>query len=175
MANTFSLIASNTLTALAADFTFSSIPQTYTDLVLRANIRDNNNGVAQSYLAIQFNGSSSTVYSRTVLRNNNGNTAISTRANNQTSIESYPTGSGSTATANAFSPFEMYIPNYTSTSNIPFSYVGIAESNVGAVIEAQGINAGLWLGNAAITSIYIDAETNFVAGCSFYLYGIKKD
>jgi hypothetical protein len=174
MANTFSLIASNTLTGLATDFTFSSIPQTYTDLLLRANIRDNNNGVAQSFLVLQFNGVSTAVYSRTVLRNNNGNTAISTRSGNVTIIESYPSGSGSTATANAFSPFEMYIPNYTSTSSIPFSTFGIAESNVGATIEAEGISAGLWRGNAAITSIYIDAETNFVAGSSFFLYGIKN-
>jgi hypothetical protein len=35
MANTYTLIASNTLGASAASVTFSAIPSTYTDLVVR--------------------------------------------------------------------------------------------------------------------------------------------
>lgn len=167
------LIASNTLSSLAASVTFSSIPATYTDLVLRYSYRDNNNGVVQAFATINFNGSSSAVYSSTNLRNNNGNTVTSIRQTNSTYIEQYPAGSGSSATANTFGSAELYIPNYGSTSNIPFSSIGFAETN-NTTIEAEGIVAGLWRGSAAITSITLTAETNFVSGSSFFLYGLKN-
>ena len=48
-ANTYTLISSNVLASSAATVTFSSIPATYTDLVLRVSAR-NNDGVPFTYV-----------------------------------------------------------------------------------------------------------------------------
>lgn len=172
MANTYILIANTTLSAIASNVTFNSIPNTFTDLILRANTRDNSDGVAQSYITLQLNNST-TGFSRTLIRNNNGSSVIASGATGDPWSEQYPAGSGSTSTTNSFSPFEFYISNYNSTSSISYGSFGIAESN-STTVEATGITAHLWGGAAAITSIKINAETHFVAGSSFYLYGIKN-
>lgn len=74
MANTYTLISSNTLTSSAASVTFSSIPATYTDLVLRISSRTDAAG-ATATVAAQFNGDTTSAnYSETNL-NSDGATA----------------------------------------------------------------------------------------------------
>ena len=43
MANTYTLISSNVLSSSAASVTFSAIPATYTDLVVKTSVRETNN------------------------------------------------------------------------------------------------------------------------------------
>ena len=59
--STYTKIASTTLGTAAASYTFNSIPSTYTDLVLVANIQQVTNG---EDVAIQFNTDTGTNYSR---------------------------------------------------------------------------------------------------------------
>ena len=59
-ANTYTLISSNVLGSSAASVTFSSIPATYTDLVLRVSARTD----ADDTSLITFNGTT-TGYSKT--------------------------------------------------------------------------------------------------------------
>jgi len=172
MANTYVLIASSTLTSTSSSVTFSSIPNTFTDLHLRGNTRDNSNGFTQAYVELQVNNSSSG-YSFNLIRNNNGNTVSALAQSGTIWSEQYPAGSGSTATADTFSPFEYYIANYNSTNSISWGSFGVAESNH-TTTEATGITAGLWTGAAAITSIKITASNNFAAKSTFFLYGIKN-
>ena len=61
---TYTPIASTTLGSAAASYTFSSIPNTYTDLVLIASMADSNSGADQRML-VQVNGDTGTKYSTT--------------------------------------------------------------------------------------------------------------
>jgi hypothetical protein len=169
MASTYTLISSNTLGSSAATVTFSSIPSTYTDLVLRISSRLDANSTS---LEINFNGNTSSVYRNTYL-NSNG---TSTESSNSGSTTINFVGSNtSPSTASTFSNVEVYIPNYQVATNKPFSTFGVTENNATtAFIE---MNACLFLSTAAITSIslYSGSGSAFiVAGSSFYLYGIKN-
>lgn len=170
MPATYTLISSNVLTSSAANVTFSSIPSTYTDLVLRISARtDNASEIGTLYY--RFNNDSSAIYSSTQLRGE-GATATSGRTSAATSIQGLY-ADGANATANTFSNVEIYIPNYLSTTNKPSSGYGAQETNAAtAYIRAL---AGLAAVTSAITRIdIITTATNFVSGSSFFLYGISN-
>jgi len=69
MANTYTLIESQVLGSSAASVTFSAIPATYTDLVLRYSAR-HNNAFSISQVLITFNGDTAANYSETVVYGN---------------------------------------------------------------------------------------------------------
>lgn len=169
MANTYTLISSNVLTGSAASVTFSAIPSTYTDLVLRYSGRMD--AGANKILKIQIAGADTNLsYTRLV-----GDPSSSPSSGNGTGISWAGYTDGSTMTANTFSSGEIYIPNYASTTtNKPFSTVGMAETN--ATDARMMVVAGLYSSTSAISSITLtDISTaNWVSGSSFYLYGIKN-
>ena len=172
MPATYTLISSNVLSSSAASVTFSAIPATYTDLVLRISARTDN-GAIQSNSRIQFNSDTSSNYSETWVRGN-GATAASSRVSNQTNILEALLVDGNGATSNTFGSLEMYIPSYTVSQNKPISTIAMTETNgTTAYIYAT---ANLWRNTAAITSIYIEAgaTVNYLSGSSFYLYGISS-
>jgi hypothetical protein len=167
MANTYTLIASNTLTGTTASVTFSSIPGTYTDLVLRFATRDSSSAVFRA-IDMSFNSSTSNFsYTRIV---GSGSTVTSSRSTTNNGI---PAASvGDTATSNTFSNGELYLPNYTASQNKPFSVSVVTENNA---TEAYATAfAGLWSNTSAISSISFAASANFLSGSSFFLYGIKN-
>jgi len=73
MASTYEPIATTTLAAAAASYTFSSIPATYTDLVLISSCQVTNNNDA---VRMQLNSDTAANYSNTQLAGN-GTTAVS--------------------------------------------------------------------------------------------------
>jgi len=79
--STYTPIASVTLSSAQSDVTFSGIPQTYTDLVVVANIKGDTGNVGLNY---QFNSDTASNYSSTVLAGD-GTSASSDRYSNQTS------------------------------------------------------------------------------------------
>jgi hypothetical protein len=167
MANTYTLIESQVLGSSAASVTFSAIPATYTDLVLRVSARTD----ADDTSLITFNGTT-TGYSITRL-NGNGATATSTRSSSAVSISARGMNNATGTTANTFSNAEVYIPSYTVSQNKPLSSFGTPEDNATNVFMSVG--ASLWQNAAAITSINLAAQGgNYVTGSSFYLYGIKN-
>jgi hypothetical protein len=174
MPATYTLISSNVLSSSAASVTFSAIPATYTDLVLRYTAR-HNNAFSISQLAITFNGSSAANYSETVVYGTS--TAAASGRQSGSSDISFNYVDADSATANTFSSNELYIPNYTVSANKPMSWAGVTENNAttnnSAVIVA---NASLWRDNSAITSITLLAlaSRDFMIGSSFYLYGISN-
>ena len=174
MANTYTLISSNVLSSSAASVTFSSIPATYTDLVLRYSVRDDS---ANTYggATLKFNGSS-TGYSHTDLRTITGTTASSSQLSNQTEEQLVYSVSGGGTTANTFANSELYIPNYAGSANKCFSGDYRPENNATSAGRGPGIMAILWSNTSAITSFVLTPTfaTNFVSGSSFYLYGIKN-
>jgi hypothetical protein len=170
MANTYTLISSNVLGSSAASVTFSAIPSTYTDLVLRMSARRDNAAASGSF-RMRFNGLTTAIYSFTNLEGS-GSVAASTRATSATLIQEAETVSD-TATANTFSSHEFYIPNYTAAQNKPMSAFSVQENNTTAA--EMSVAAYLLSSTAAINEILIYPPSgNFMAGSSFYLYGIKN-
>lgn len=167
MANTYTLIASNTLSTTAASVTFSSIAATYTDLLLKYSARDNQPGATANDNTLQFNGSASNFTGKRLL--GSGSAASSSTLTN------YPGSSTSAgSTVSTFCNNEIYIPNYTSANYKSYSVDSVTENN--ATEAYQIIFAGLWSNTAAINSISIVAPATypFVQYSTFYLYGIKN-
>jgi hypothetical protein len=170
MALTYQLISSNVLSSSAASVTFSAIPATYTDLVLRWSARLD---TTSSEVDLRFNSDSATNYSSTRIVGN-GATASSSNVSSANILRFFESANYSTDTANTFNSMEIYIPSYTASQNKPFSsFVGTETNATTAYLVAQ---ANLWRNTAAITSIVLDpiSSANFVSGSSFYLYGIKN-
>lgn len=171
MANTYTLISSNVLTSSAASVTFSSIPSTYTDLVVRWSARSDVGGSADN-IGIQLNGVTSS-YSSTELRGN-GSTVISGRSSSAAQWNQNVSVPSSAYTANTFSNNELYIPSYTVSQNKPTSAFNTSENNSTTAII--NVFAHLWQNNATVSQIQFFSlnGANFVTGSSFYLYGIKN-
>jgi hypothetical protein len=158
------LIASATVGAGgAATISFSSIPQTYTDLVLLLSTRS----TSGSDLTMTFNANG-TGYSRRLLIGD-GSTAISVAASNNF----FALNGNSTYTASTFGSNCITIPNYTGSANKTLFTDGVNENN--ATTALQVLYAGLWSNTAAITSIELGSgAANFAQHSTAYLYGILK-
>jgi hypothetical protein len=168
MAKTFSLIEAKSLSSAAASVTFSSIPQTYTDLVLKISARQG----AENAFNLRFNGDSSSIYSFIML-GGDGSSASSARTTGAGQIVARGINP-SVATANVFGNAEIYIPNYANTSyNKSISVEGVNENDATEIYMA--FVSGLWNNTNAITSITILArDGNLVQYSVFDLYGIKN-
>lgn len=168
MANTYKLISSSTVgSGGTASVTFSSIPATYTDLVVKASLRST--GAVGSYRAT-FNGSASG-YSELLLYGD-GTSAGSASSSSGTYINwNFNTAGGTSIFANC----EFYIPSYASALQKSTSAEVVTENNgTGA---QQYLNAALWADTAAITSITLTMQGTsplFAEYSTFYLYGIKN-
>ena len=176
MPSTYTLISSNVLTSSAASVTFSAIPSTYTDLVLRCTTRlTSSTGGNNSFpFLIGLNGSTGTATSETALR---GNGSVVAGIRNTAYGGSYFNYSpAEDATANTFSNIEIYVPNYANSSYYkPYSGFSVTENN--ATTAFITADAALRSDTAAVTSIILaqnNAIFTFNAGSSFYLYGIKN-
>lgn len=168
---TYTLISSNVLSSSAASVTFSLIPATYTDLVLRVSIRTDA-AVSNDTLLVKFNNDSSTLYSTTLLRGSGTATSSSTLGT-QPSINARQINAN-TSVSNTFSSTEIYIPSYTVSQSKPSSIFFAQETDVtGAFI---GSIATLYRSNTAISQIDLNPQTgpNFLSTSSFYLYGISN-
>ena len=168
MANTYTLIQSVTVgSGGASSIDFTSIPQTYTDLVIVSSIRGGRTSAAVDNLIIGFNGAYTSVTNRN-LYGDGASAASGTSANWAGIVPSL------IATASTFSNGVIYIPNYTSSSYKSFSADSVGEQN--GTTAYQLLAAGLWSSTAAITSIGLkcDVTASFLQYSSASLYGIKN-
>ena len=166
MALTYTLIASATVGAGgASSIDFTSIPSTYTDLCLKLSARGTNTSVTvASY--ISFNSSTTSFSGKMILGNGSG-------VNSYNTTRDLGYMSAANATANTFGNMEIYIPNYTGSTNKSFSIDTVSETNA-TNVEATLIGA-LWSNTATITSISLTpAAGNFAQYSSATLYGISK-
>ena len=175
MPSTYSLISSNVLSSSAASVTFSAIPATFTDLVLRWSARSNYADDTVNVANLQINSDSGTNYSMTYVRGNSS-AASSSRESGQTQsyLGQVP---AAMATSDTFNSGELYFPSYAASQVKPISSVNMQENNTSSAGNAY-INAIAHLYNSttAISSIKIalNGGQTFVTGSSFYLYGIKN-
>ena len=166
MANTYTLISSVTVgSGGAASMAFSSIPQTYTDLLVKISGRDSVTGTNNINMTV--NGGSTGAWRW--LRGDGGS-AISGNSITSAGFLGYtPTASD---TANTFGNLEVYIPNYTSTTNKSVSSDGVSENN--GATAYQTMVANLFTSSAAVTSLSFTVNTGFVQYSTAYLYGISN-
>jgi hypothetical protein len=170
MANTYELIASSTIGVLgAASFDFTSIPSTYTDLLLDISVRSSQTGAAND-MAIGFNGSTTSFTTRFI----QGQPSLSPTTNSGTSpVRFAGNATSSGATSSTFSNVQIYIPNYAGSNNKSFSIDAVTENN--ATEAYSNLIAGLWSNTAAINQVTISASSLlFVQYSTAYLYGVKN-
>ena len=167
---TYNLIASNTLSSAAASVTFSAIPGTYTDLVLRWTARSS---AAATAVAIYAKLNTSTgVYSYTTVGVDN-NSIVNDRGSNQSNND-IGRFTADSATSNTFGTGELYLPNYAGTTQKPMSAISNAENNSSTVYRIRAF-AALANVTSAVTAIELSTSSgDFMSGSSFFLYGIKN-
>jgi len=157
---TYEPIATTTFT-VTSTYTFSSIPATYTDLVLvLGSMTFTLGGNPQ----IQYNGDTATNYSNTDLYGN-GTSAGSTRntSNNYINVGFSATNGSATEPATII----LQVMNYANTTTNK-TLLGRGNRAGG---EAQ-TNVGLWRSTAAITSLTVKVASGTMGGTAT-LYGIK--
>tara|TARA_R110000868_G_scaffold125115_1_gene330757 strand:- start:344 stop:826 length:483 start_codon:yes stop_codon:yes gene_type:complete len=160
MANTYTLIEAQTLGSSAASVTFSSIPGTYTDLVVKYSSRAASSATDWIVMTLGAGGSYTQKY------------LIGTGSGAGSGTNQFAINENATYTADTFSNGEIYIPNYTSSNAKSASADSVNENNGSAAYTVLG--SYLWSGTSVISSISFatDAGTNIAQYSSFYLYGI---
>lgn len=151
-----------------ASATFSSIPQTFSDLLIVISARDPRTLMVDSAV-LYFNGD--TTGGNYSMRRIFGDAAT---AQSDTNASSGAFITGANATASTFGISEVYIPNYASANLKTQTYTNAAETM--ATTTYMGLGARSWNNTSAITSISIFPETQptFDQYSSFYLYGIRN-
>lgn len=174
MPNTYQLIQTITLGSSASSITFSSIPQTFTDLVLKLSLR-NDTGTTYNNVYLTFNGTpTGTLYSdKSVYAVGTTTGSLGHNSANQMWLAVAPSSGN---TANTFSNSECIIPNYAGSGYKSVLSEGISEANTtsnGYIYN--NIMCGIWANTAAITSLVLTSDaSSFVTNSSASLYGIKN-
>lgn len=155
-------LATKTLTATAASVTFSSITQTYRDLVVVAKVVTvNGNNV---YLRINSDAAS-TYWGVAMI--GNGTAATSPQLS---SVGFMDVSSGATPTATIFSQIVLNIMDYSATDKHKNVLRRADQSANGTTAVAHR-----WPSTAAINSLQFYAQTgNLGIGSTFTLYGIAS-
>jgi hypothetical protein len=170
MANTYEAIATVTVgSGGAATIEFTSIPATYTDLLMFTTLRLSSSGIEA--VDMKFNNNTSAVYNwRYIQGTGTGiNNGLGT---SQTTFTEAMVTNGNTSTSNTFSNSMVYIPNYAGSNNKSFSVDTVEEENATAAF--MRLEAGLWAQTTAISSIQITGSSDFAQHCTATLYGIKN-
>lgn len=163
MPATYEPIATTTLTSASSSVVFSSIPQTYTDLVVVFNGLNTTSTTAMTG-EFDLNGDGGNNYSSTFL--DYGGTSGRGTNNNG--------GYYGTLYNSSVCLARVHFMNYSNTTTYKtwlsrWSYFGPADST-GAIV-------GLWRNTAAITQINFNRPAgesgSFDVGCTWTLYGIK--
>ena len=158
--STYEPIATNTLATNQTSVTFSSIPSTYTDLIIVFN-----GGIVASGFTgrMNFNGDTSANYSQTDFWGTTG--LLSSRLTNQTYNTAIGRNSSSSLALNDNSI--IHIMNYSNSTTYKSS---LMRQNTAATYTF--LCCGVWRSTAAINQIVFAQSTSFLAGSTFTLYGI---
>ena len=170
MANTYIQIGSTVTVGSggAANISFTSIPATYTDLIVKFSGRTNYTGAANDGVTLAFNGSTANFTTRFVFGD-----GASPSSSTSGSYTAGITGAAN-ATASTFGSGEIYIPNYAGSTNKSVSVDTVNENNATSALALLG--ATLWSITSAITSITLTPTfgTLWNQHTSATLYGISK-
>jgi hypothetical protein len=154
---TYTPIAKATGTGSSGTVTFSSIPSSYTDLVLVSSVL----GTENAAVRLRFNGDNTNSNYSYTLMYGTGSVASSNR---ETATPIY-IGHANTSTPNAST---VTLNNYSNTTT--FKTILNKGNQIGQFVSAV---AGLWKSTSAINSITIVMDSgSFTTGATFNLYGI---
>jgi hypothetical protein len=165
MPSTYEKIATTTITTNTASYTFTSIPGTYTDLVL---IIGNGEHSDASQTTVQFNSDTGSNYSRTAI-SASSSSVTSVQSTSATSLMLEWNGYPSVNSSKDYTGIWNFM-NYANTTT--YKTVIGRGSSVSTGIAAS---VGLWRSTSAITSIKLQpSNTSFFISYGVYtLYGIK--
>lgn len=159
MAATYEPIATQTLGSATATVTFSSIPETYTDLILICAVKR----TTGSDVEITLNSDTGSNYSFTYLYGT-GSTTGSSRGSNQTKGN---VGYGGTTS------FTTQIIQFFNYSNTTTNKTFISRNSPADAGDVSAL-VNLYRSNSAISSFTLDPNAgDFDTGSTFTLYGIK--
>lgn len=163
-------ISSNTLTTSATSVDFTSIPSTYTDLVLYINYFDTT-GRTDINPYVRLNDDSGSNYTFRYVAGS-GSAASSGAGSNI----AFLLGLGPLGAPNSTDPAShiLHISNYSNTTTHK-STIGRFNIPYVSTIDGTVLQVGRWASTSAINKITINAgATNgMAAGSVFMLYGIK--
>jgi hypothetical protein len=154
--STYTPIATTTLGRAAASYTFSSIPNTYTDLIAVFS----GTATAANSVYIRFNGDTANNYSFTYLYGS-GSSASSGRTATTGNIYAIDIPTSQTNLL-------VNVNNYSNTTTFKTS---LQRGNAAAT--AVTATVGLYRSTSAISSLEIYTNSTFTTGSTFTLYGIK--
>ena len=163
MATTYEPIATQTLASSSATVTFSSIANTWTDLILVSAPKTQGNSYSVN---IVLNSDTGTNYSCTRLYGDSSSAYSDRSSTTANSLGSW----GVASSTGVVQPIITQIMNYSNTSTYKTMITRINSPSpdiyVGAVVS-------LWRSTAAINSVTFSTSGNIGAGSTFTLYGIK--
>jgi hypothetical protein len=156
----------------ASSIDFTSIPGTYTDLMVVLSARTSSADVTD-YATFTFNGNT-TGYTYRYLFGNGGIGAGVFSSSGSRSNMLGPIVVGANATSNTFGNAQIYIPNYAGSTNKSISIDGVMEQN--ATEAYAQLWAGLWSNTSAITQVTLTPNTgpNWAQYTTATLYGVLK-
>ena len=167
--NTYVALDKVTVGTATNTVTFTSIPATYTDLVIVAKYGTSGSGSA---MWLRFNGDTATNYSGTTLLGT-GSAAASDRFSSTAQFYwAYNIVSASASTNDTQTIFQ--IQNYANTTT--FKTLLTRTSSIGSASPGTETSVGLWRKTPeAINSITLNASTSYTfnVGSTFSLYGIS--
>lgn len=159
----------------ASSIEFTSIPNTYTDLILKLSLRSSGSSGFWDPTRIILNSSATLVTSRYIYGSGSG---VGSEAPGTTDSNIFNYSSNANNTSNTFANIDVHIPNYTSTSIAKtISSDGVAENNATDAIATLG--AAIWNpgSQAAVTTIAIKpylGGSSWVQYSTATLYGITN-
>lgn len=158
--STYTPISTTTVSGSSVtEVIFSSIPATYTDLVIVAQYK----AVGNNYMTVRLNGDTGSNYSRIEIRGN-ASTVNNYRAANETiaNVNSVYVPIGE---------FGRWILNFNNYSNSTTNKTILTRAN--NVTQGTGMSINMWRNTSAITTIRLSpGGSGFDVGSTFSIYGI---
>ena len=171
----WNIIDHTELGGTATTYTKSSISSSHQHLMFLVSARNDTSSIDVSN-NFYFNNDTASNYSYTTLFALATGTTISAATSNSQSSIIGPYSAGVDTLADTFSVTEIWIPNYSNTSNWKQALIkNVVPNNSTSANDRRLMNvAGLWQNTAAINRLdLVAASGNFIAGTTFTLYGIN--
>ncbi len=163
-----SIATVNVGAGLSTSIDFTSIPQTYKHLQIRALVR-NNRAATGSNTYFRFNGDTGNSYALHVLTGNGASATAGAGTSSNVMLAQDPSAN---FTANCFAGQIYDILDYTNTNkNKTVRILNGYDGNGSGEVQFW---SGLWMNTAAVTSIRLFPNSgSYVQYTQFALYGIK--
>jgi hypothetical protein len=161
---------STTLSADTATVTFSAIPQTFTDLLIKISTRTTRATSTNDGLMIKLNATTTPYSSRSLTRDDGSIATYGDLFGVGYVINTASAG----VTASIFASSDVYIANYAGSNHKLITSETVVETNAPQNRLENMVN--IWTNTDAITSIVFGSygSSNLVQYSTYTLYGIKS-